>query len=110
MTLWAFSRLSDPQEPLGRGLAVFGVCAAAAMALRFEAWMFLPVWPIALWHRRGPRAGLLTAAVLTPFPILHMVESGYRAGHPLRFLVQAQHVAIAQKAPRRSPTARRVGF
>ena len=100
--LYFFVKFNDRKEKPDKGaLMLFVLMMTGALALRFESWMFLPVWPICIWRARGFRMALLSAALLAVFPMIHMYMCHKIIGHPLQFLIQsAQITAInEQSAP-----------
>ncbi len=91
-----FARMIDRREVWRwRDAALFAACASAAGALRYEVWMYLPLWPIWLLVRRGFVRAAATGAMLAVFPIIHMAVTWKVSGHPLNFvLVSAATTSI----------------
>ncbi|MBZ0270891.1 glycosyltransferase family 39 protein [bacterium] len=93
----AFCAVAIDAERDGRAVRFaigLGVAFSAAAALRFEGWMFLPVWPAYLAWRRGWKPALAAGAVLAIFPLAHIVMSARIAGSPFAFLSAAQSAAF----------------
>ncbi len=98
--LMFFAKIIDEKSKAdNRTLIYFALLMSAALALRFESWMFLPIWPALIWRRRGIKMALTAAALLSVFPLIHMYMCWKIVGHPLKFLIQsAQITAINEQA------------
>jgi len=97
--LAAFARLIDKGSAAdAKSVVAFAALMSCALALRFESWMFLPLWPVILWRRKGWKPAVGTGALLAVFPLAHMAVSWDRAGHPLRFLLQSRQVTALNEA------------
>ncbi len=88
-----FTQVIDQKEkPDYRTLGLFALMMSGALALRFESWMFLPIWPMLIWRARGFRMALVATALLAIFPLIHMYMCQKIVGHPLKFLIQSAHI------------------
>ncbi|MCB9475883.1 MAG: hypothetical protein H6685_03370 [Deltaproteobacteria bacterium] len=97
--LMYFARLIDKAEThRTHVLLLFALFANAAMAMRFESWMFLPMWPLVIWYMRGFKLAAAASALLSAFPILHMTMSYKIVHHPLGFLIQSAQITAMNSA------------
>jgi thiosulfate reductase cytochrome b subunit len=87
VALWAFARMVDPSEPWDwRTTIVFAASISASMGLRYEIWMYLPMWPLVLWRRRGFARAAAVGAMIGAFPLLHMIVTWRITGNPINFV------------------------
>lgn len=98
-----------------RRLAAFAWAALAmnaAGALRYDAWMYVPLLaavPVLQWRERtaGARAGLLFVLLCLPFPLFWMTGNALAHGdalYPLTY-IDAFHSAWAEATPQGWPRA-----